>query len=378
VQYRLAKRAEFVHTSFTICRRLPPSSPGQAKPAVTASKSRGDRGVNVGGQFALVVQDTLVLTSGTQANGASRGLLSAALMGSGFGLALGAIYLTGGMAQAISDHHRAVRIAEAAGGGLSETMLQREMDRLDPAALKLARTHDQFAADDPREAFQGWPQAMGDRQALGHRGSPLESARQLDCLTQAVYFEAPGETARGQAAVAQVVMNRVANRSFPKTVCGVVFQGAASHGCQFSFACDGSMRHGLEADAWDRARQVAERALSGRVLADIGGATHFHTTSVRPDWGPQMLRVAQVGLHVFYRLNPHAPLNPVADHAVFVSLPAPAPRIAPPVLEKASAVTVTAPTGQAADTSAKAASKIIETPKAVETTASQPAEAAAS
>ena len=346
--------------------------------------SRGDRGDNVGGQFALVVQDTLVLTSGTQANGASRGLLSAALMGSGFGLALGAIYLTGGMAQAISDHHRAVRIAQAAGGALSETMLQREMDRLDPAALKLARAHDQFAADDPREPVQGWPSAMGDRAAAGHRISALESARQLDCLTQAVYFEARGETQRGQAAVAQVVMNRVANPNFPKTVCGVVFQGAAQsavgHGCQFSFACDGSMRHGLEAEAWDRARQVAERALSGRVLADIGGATHFHTTAVQPDWGPQMLRVAQVGLHVFYRLNPHAPLNPAADHAVFVSLPAaPAPnaRLAAPGLEKASAVTV-APTGQASDTAAKVASKIIDAPKAEPSVAAQPAEAAAS
>lgn len=347
--------------------------------------SRGDRGDNVGGQFALVVQDTLVLTSGTQANGASRGLLSAALMGSGFGLALGAIYLTGGMAQAISDHHRAVRIAQAAGGGLSETMLQREMDRLDPAALKLARAHDQFAANEPRAndgvSGQGWTLAMGERQAAGHRLSALEGARQLDCLTQAVYFEARGETQRGQAAVAQVVMNRVANPNFPKTVCGVVFQGAAQrtagHGCQFSFACDGSMRHGLEAGAWDRARQVAERALSGRVLADIGGATHYHTTSVRPDWGPQMLRVAQVGLHVFYRLNPHAPLNPVADHAVFVSLPAQPPRLAAPVLEKASAVTVAAPTGVASDAAAKVASKPAEAPKLAEP-AAQPAEAAAS
>ncbi|MGZ3375925.1 MAG: cell wall hydrolase [Phenylobacterium sp.] len=308
--------------------------------------------------------------------------MSAALMGSGFGLALGAIYLSGGMAQAISDHHRAVRIAEAAGGGLSETMLQREMDRLDPAALKLARAHDQFAADDPRQGDPGGqagPSAVGERPAIGHRVSALESARQLDCLTQAVYFEARGETARGQAAVAQVVMNRVANPSFPKTVCGVVFQGAATHGCQFSFACDGSMGHGLEAEAWDRARQVAERALSGRVLADIGGATHFHTTSVRPDWGPQMLRVAQVGLHVFYRFNPHAPMNPLQERAVFVSLPAqPAPsRLAAPVLEKASAV-AGAPTGQAVDTGAKVAAKL-EAPKAVEPAAgAQPAEAAAS
>ena len=284
-----------------------------------------------------------------------RGPLGAALMGSGIGLALGASYMTVGMAQAISDHHRAARIAQAAGGGFSETMLQREMDHLDPAALRIARAHDAFAPQsqlgDP-PAAGAWPGRAGERQPIGRQGSVLDSARQLDCLTQAVYFEARGETSRGQAAVAQVVLNRVANPSFPKTVCGVVFQGAASHGCQFSFVCDGSMRHGLEAEAWDRARRVAERALSGVALADIGNATHFHTLDVQPDWGPQMLRVAQVGLHVFYRLNPHAPLTLPAgrteDRAVFASLPmGPAAnlRLATAVLEKASDVTVAAATG---------------------------------
>lgn len=268
-------------------------------------------------------------------------------MGSGIGLALGASYLAAGMAQAIADHNRAETIAQVARGGFSETMLQREMDRLDPAALRLARTHDKLTADDERDPAQAWPSRLDDRQPVGRHASALESARQLDCLTQAVYFEARGETPRGQAAVAQVVMNRVKSPSFPKTVCGVVFQGAATHGCQFSFACDGSMRHGLEADAWDRARLIAERTLSGVVLADIGSATHFHTTSVQPYWGPQMLRVAQVGLHVFYRLNPHAPLNrPAMDRrAVFVSLPeAPAAnlRVTAAVLDKAVDASATA------------------------------------
>jgi Cell Wall Hydrolase len=297
-----------------------------------------------GGLVALAVQDTFVLFAGTQASADRRGPMSAALLGSGIGLALGATYLIGGMAQAISDHHRAVRIAEAAGGGFSETMLQREMNRLDPAALRLARAHDAFAADTATDVAAGWPTRPGERAPVGHRVTPLDSARELDCLTQAVYFEARGETPRGQAAVAQVVLNRVANPSFPKTVCGVVFQGAATHGCQFSFACDGSMGRGRELDAWDRARQVAERALSGVSVAGIGSATHFHTVDCSPDWGPQMLRVAQVGLHVFYRFNPHAPLNRPEDPR-FVSLPA-SPgaslRLATAVLEKASDVTAAA------------------------------------
>ena len=246
------------------------------------------------------------MTYGTQARADRRGLLSAALMGSGVGLALGASYLVAGLGQAAVDHGRAVRIAKAAEGGFSETMLRREMNRLDPAALRLARAHDAFAADGDRDLPRPGRRAVTTSCLAGRHSSALDSARQLDCLTQAVYFEARGETPRGQAAVAQVVMNRVNSPSFPKTVCAVVFQGAASHGCQFSFACDGSMRHGLEAVAWDRARRIAERSLAGVVLADIGAATHFHTIDVQPEWGPQMLRVAQVGLHVFYRLNPHA------------------------------------------------------------------------
>jgi spore germination cell wall hydrolase CwlJ-like protein len=278
-------------------------------------------------------------------------------MGSGIGLALGAGYMTAGMAQAVSDHHRAVRIAGAAGGGLSETMLQREINRMDPAAARLAKAHDLYAAglqsetanSNDKGAFPGRPDL---RQPGGRHGSPLEGARSLDCLTEAVYFEARGETPRGQAAVAQVVMNRVANPNFPKTVCGVVFQGAAQsasgHGCQFSFACDGAMHHGLESEAWDRARRIAERALSGVVLADVGAATHFHTLDVRPGWGPQMLRVAQVGLHVFYRPNPHAPaMMPASDSAprVLASLPlGPTSnlRMAGAVIEKATEASVQA------------------------------------
>jgi spore germination cell wall hydrolase CwlJ-like protein len=294
------------------------------------------------------------LTSGTQARADWRGLLSAAVIGSGVGLGLGASYLTAGMAQVASDHVRAARIAQAARGGFSDAMLQRETDRMDPAALRLARAHDAFAGESERDVLgraapQAWPSRLDDRLPVGARGSALDSARELDCLTQAVYFEARGETPHGQAAVAQVVMNRVANPSFPKSVCGVVFQGAATHGCQFSFACDGSMRRGREVAAWDRARRIAERALSGVRLADIGKATHFHTTDCQPDWGPQMLRVAQVGLHVFYRFNPHAPASRPEDRpedrALFVSLPmGPASnlRLATALLEKTADTTVAA------------------------------------
>jgi len=184
--------------------------------------------------------------------------------------------------------------------------------------------------------------------------------------------------------VATVVLNRVKNPSFPKTVCGVVFQ-RASGGCQFSFACDGSMRHGREADAWEDARRIAARALSGYVLRDIGKATHFHTTDVAPDWGPKMLRVAQVGLHVFYRFNPHArDLAPIAapepQHAVFTSQPAgeqPTLRLAAALVQKADNPAPAQPAKDAKPADlpkappaglSKAAEPELKNPKAAETT----------
>ena len=128
-------------------------------------------------------------------------------------------------------------------------------------------------------------------------------ARELDCLTQAVYFEARGESATGQAAVAQVVLNRVRHPAFPKTVCGVVNQGANGRGCQFSFACDGRAELAHERGAWNRAQKIAARALAGAVIPQVGAATHFHVASLGPQW-PGMLKVSQVGVHVFYRFAP--------------------------------------------------------------------------
>jgi len=133
-----------------------------------------------------------------------------------------------------------------------------------------------------------------------HRGDDAE----LDCLSEAVYYEARSEDTIGQLAVAEVVMNRVANPHYPQTVCGVVFQGASTGGvCQFSFACDGSMRKHREPGAWARAERVAARALSGGVMNEVGNATHFHTINVSPGWGPRLVRVSQVGLHIFYRFG---------------------------------------------------------------------------
>ncbi|MFT2129823.1 cell wall hydrolase, partial [Staphylococcus epidermidis] len=92
---------------------------------------------------------------------------------------------------------------------------------------------------------------------------------------------AANETLQGQASVAQVILNRMRHPAYPKTVCGVVFQGSErTTGCQFSFTCDGAMGRPPSAEGWARARAVAASALNGFVAADVGMATHYHANYV--------------------------------------------------------------------------------------------------
>jgi hypothetical protein len=126
--------------------------------------------------------------------------------------------------------------------------------------------------------------------------------RALQCLSEAVYYEAAREPGLGQEAVAQVVLNRVRHPAYPKSVCGVVYQGSARvTGCQFTFTCDGSLRWAPEAALWRQAQRVAERALSGHVAKHVGSATHYHAAYVAPYWAPTLVKMTQVGAHIFYR-----------------------------------------------------------------------------
>ena len=129
-----------------------------------------------------------------------------------------------------------------------------------------------------------------------------DRARALQCLSQAIYYEAAREPEAGQAAVAQVVLNRMRHPAYPKSVCGVVYQGAAREtGCQFTFTCDGALRWAPQADLWRRAKGVAERALAGYVDKQVGSATHYHAGYVAPYWAPTLVKMTQVGQHIFYR-----------------------------------------------------------------------------
>ncbi len=127
--------------------------------------------------------------------------------------------------------------------------------------------------------------------------------KQQKCLAEAIYFEARSETHRGQVAVAQVVLNRVKNPAYPATICDVVYQNRNLYNeCQFSFACDGIRDVVYSIPAWKRAQKIAWDITHGLVwLDEIGTATHYHATYVRPNWASVFTKKARIGLHVFYQ-----------------------------------------------------------------------------
>ncbi|MBV7377924.1 cell wall hydrolase [Maritimibacter dapengensis] len=122
------------------------------------------------------------------------------------------------------------------------------------------------------------------------------------CLTEALYFEARGESHHGVFAVAEVILNRVESPRFPNSVCGVIKQGAARHlSCQFTYACDGRPEHVAEPRAYARMGKVARAMLDGAPRTLTGGATFYHTTGVNPRWASRLSQTAQIGVHRFYR-----------------------------------------------------------------------------
>jgi hypothetical protein len=133
-----------------------------------------------------------------------------------------------------------------------------------------------------------------------------QPAREQRCLAEAIYFEARGESAEGQAAVAQVVLNRVSSGLYPSTICGVVFQNRDHYeACQFSFACEGRSLRITEPDAWHTAVRIASSVMSGQTyLAEIGDATHYRADYVRPDWSYRLKKMDVIGHHIFYKLRP--------------------------------------------------------------------------
>jgi hypothetical protein len=139
----------------------------------------------------------------------------------------------------------------------------------------------------------------------------IETAdRERGCLAQAIYHEARGESAEGQLAVANVIVNRANSARYPDTLCGVIYQNVdrGRYRCQFTFACDGRDDTPRERAAWARSQALADRVYASYAKGANPGAVpsstlYYHTTAVRPSWSHTFRRVAQIGSHIFYSPN---------------------------------------------------------------------------
>ena len=131
------------------------------------------------------------------------------------------------------------------------------------------------------------------------------SEREQQCLAAGIYFEARGESVKGQAAVAQVILNRVRNPAYPNTICGVVYQNDNwRNRCQFSFACDGIRDRVKSKSHYRIAEEVALAVTAGKIwLPEVGTSTHYHATYVHPRWAGAMEKMKKIGRHIFYRTH---------------------------------------------------------------------------
>lgn len=150
----------------------------------------------------------------------------------------------------------------------------------------------------------------------------------VECLTQALYYEARNESEAGQAAVAEVVINRSRVGGYPRKICDVVYQ-RNTRTCQFTFTCDGSIgRRPVNMTAWARAERIARDVYEGRSQSQLPrNSVNYHANYVRPSWGARLERVRQIGAHIFYGapLNGYStpgsefkPASPVASGLQFV------------------------------------------------------------
>jgi spore germination cell wall hydrolase CwlJ-like protein len=155
-----------------------------------------------------------------------------------------------------------------------------------------------------RPAARFNPRPIAARAAIAEAMAGMSQEHR--CLSEVLYFEARGETEAGQVGVAEVIFHRLASGRHGNTICAVIYEGATQTFCQFTFACDGSLDRPRTADAWRAAQVLAARIMTGQVRAPeiLDGATHYHTTAVRPTWAPQMQLLARIGNHIFYRAAP--------------------------------------------------------------------------
>lgn len=195
---------------------------------------------------------------------------------------------------------RVAALVLAAGAAGADVGTSSSFDVRAPAAGLKVPALTILPAPDLSAALPARAQAEGLTEAWLLAQAEPEGDAEWQCLKEAIYFEARGESLQGQIAVAEVILNRVDSPLYPRTVCGVVKQRGGG-GCQFSYVCDGRTDRMREKSAADLAGRIARAMLDGapRVLTE--GATHFHTRAVRPGWSRRFAHTTTIGAHAFYR-----------------------------------------------------------------------------
>jgi spore germination cell wall hydrolase CwlJ-like protein len=186
-------------------------------------------------------------------------------------------------------------------------------DKADILATAYAPAKPDYAKSSPFESLMKDPNDTGrfippvtdgDHEWMSKPLPPsVFSAKEQKCLANAIYFEARGESLRGQAAVAQVVLNRVRNPTYPATICGVVYQNEnLKNRCQFSFACDGKKDRITSPSSYKTAQDIAMAVTAGKIfLPEVASSTHYYAQYVKPRWARSMEKMKKIGLHIFYR-----------------------------------------------------------------------------
>ena len=205
----------------------------------------------------------------------------------------------------------AIAAADVAGEGNAPEVGRQLVEIMARERATIERVGADRVAALSREALQPMPrQRAAEGQAAPEnlsfavldRMPSVTGDAEWQCLAQAIYYEARGEPLEGQIAVAEVVLNRVDDRRFPNSTCGVTNQGVGSgEACQFSYACDGAPERMASALPRERAEKLAALMMEGRERSVTDGATYFHAIYVNPSWARQFVRTAAIGAHVFYR-----------------------------------------------------------------------------
>ena len=126
--------------------------------------------------------------------------------------------------------------------------------------------------------------------------------KQLHCMAKNIFYEAGGESIKGQAAVARVVLNRVAH-GFANTPCGVIYQAKTIDDvkiCQFSWVCENKGEPNKNSYRYKIAQQVAYDVMANNKHQDVipNSVLFFHNLSVTPLW--PYAEVTRIGNHIFY------------------------------------------------------------------------------